>query len=305
MKNQVRGKEFKNNITSPIVDILHSQLPEFYTLSVTGGRYQRYYTPHFGTRVNNITSYIGDTATLYCSIINLGTKTVVWRKTSSRHPITVGTFTFISDKSYSIQRQIEKNEWNLVIKNVQPKHAGLYECHISSKEKQKFNVYLNVIGRKGGGGGGSDGDIYLTGTSFVTVGDHIILVCNVVGGDYIPEDVDWFKDGNEIKYDSTQRVHVTRQRSVNTKFLSSQLLIKKSNMDDAGNYVCRSGMDVTSLNVEVLNATTNNIRRGPRNEKNHQKTSSSERSTTISRKWWIVFGFMSLLYQNGVTFLEP
>lgn len=29
----VRGKEFKNNITSPIVDILHSQLPEFYTLS--------------------------------------------------------------------------------------------------------------------------------------------------------------------------------------------------------------------------------------------------------------------------------
>lgn len=87
----------------------------------------------------------------------------------------------------------------------------------------------------------------------MTVGDHIILVCNVVGGDYISEDVDWFKDGNELKYDTARGVHITRQRSVNTKFLSSQLLIQKSNMDDAGNYVCRSGMDVTNMNVEVLN----------------------------------------------------
>lgn len=113
--------------------------------SVTGGRSHQYYSPRFNDRPKNITTFIGDTAILYCSVVNLGTKTVIWRKVPSRHPLTVGTFTFISDKSYSVHRQSEKNEWNLIIKNVQPKHAGLYECHISTKDEQKFNVFLNVV----------------------------------------------------------------------------------------------------------------------------------------------------------------
>ena len=95
-------------------------------------------------------------------------------------------------------------------------------------------------------------DISLTGTTFVNVGDPVFLVCNVSGGDYIPEDIDWFKDGNEIKSDAG-RVKITKRQSVTTRSITSQLLIKHSYMTDAGNYICRSSMDITSLSVQVLN----------------------------------------------------
>lgn len=283
--------------------------------SVTGGRSHQYYSPRFNDRPKNITTFIGDTAILYCSVVNLGTKTVIWRKVPSRHPLTVGTFTFISDKSYSVHRQSEKNEWNLIIKNVQPKHAGLYECHISTKDEQKFNVFLNVVERQIPR---HVSDISLTGTTFVNVGDPVFLICNVSGGDYIPEDIDWFKDGNEIKSDAV-RVKITKRQSVTSRSITSQLLIKHSYMSDAGNYICRSSMDITSLSVQVLNgmvaekATTHNTRRGigadrgtrTNDDKKQQKTSKSSKCSASSARWWLVFGLMSLLYLNGATVLGP
>lgn len=287
------------------------RLVHLFTLvsSVTGGRSHRYYAPRFNERSKNITSFIGDTAILYCSVVNLGTKTVIWRKVPSRHPLTVGTFTFISDKSYSVHRNTEKNEWNLIIKNVQPKHAGLYECHISTKEEQKFNVFLNVVERHISG---HISDISLTGTTFVNVGDPVFLVCKVSGGDYIPEDIDWFRDGNEIKSDAV-RVKITKRQSVTTRSITSQLLIKHSYMSDAGNYICRSSMDITSLSVQVLNgmvaekATTHNTRRGTRTngDQKQQNTSKSSKCSASSARWWLVFGLISLLYLNGATVLGP
>lgn len=72
---------------------------------------------------------------------------VVWKKTDQKHALTIGDFVFTSDKSHSVDHTQKGNKWNLVIKNVQRSHAGLYECQVSTKEDLFRRVRLNVIGK--------------------------------------------------------------------------------------------------------------------------------------------------------------
>lgn len=63
--------------------------------------------------------------------------------------LTVGKLIFVSDPEYSIQHIPYKDEWNLIIDKIKPKHAGIYECQISTKENFNRNVQLNVISKYG------------------------------------------------------------------------------------------------------------------------------------------------------------
>lgn len=97
-------------------------------------------------------------------------------------------------------------------------------------------------------------EIHMAGTQYVDVGDTITLQCNATGVDYIPEDVDWFKDGNEIRPNPLTKIYITKYQSVSARSLHSELEIKHGQMSDAGTYICRiSEMDIASLKVHVLN----------------------------------------------------
>ena len=66
---------------------------------------------------------------------------------SSVNPLTIGEMTFTEDKDYQVRHMpYGSASWNLLIKNVQLRHAGGYECQISTKDKMKKTVYLTVIG---------------------------------------------------------------------------------------------------------------------------------------------------------------
>eukprot|EP00105_Crassostrea_gigas_P040657 XP_019924805.1 PREDICTED: uncharacterized protein LOC105333098 isoform X2 [Crassostrea gigas] len=95
----------------------------------------------------NYTYTAGDLATLYCRIKDLGTKVVVWRRTSQPHPITVGLDIYIPDDRYHVQHIPYRGSWNLMIKNVNVNDAGVYECQISAKERagSRRLVLLNVL----------------------------------------------------------------------------------------------------------------------------------------------------------------
>ena len=67
-------------------------------------------------------------------------------KANGEHPLTVGNMVYPNDPDIDIDHLPLMSEWNLIIKNVQPKHAGLYECQISTKEDLRRFVQLNVIG---------------------------------------------------------------------------------------------------------------------------------------------------------------
>jgi len=59
--------------------------------------------------------------------------------------LTVGLYTFVNDERFSMFPSTDT--WTLVIKFVQARDAGLYECQISTEPKMALKFRLNVIGK--------------------------------------------------------------------------------------------------------------------------------------------------------------
>ncbi|XP_041365546.1 lachesin-like isoform X2 [Gigantopelta aegis] len=229
-------------------------------IPAAGTRPLRYMLPGFLDTPANITIKRGDEAVLPCAVENLGPKSVIWKKVTQAHPITIGEYVFVPDSRFYLRRprtQLASPEWNLHIRDVQMKHAGVYECQISAKEDIVRYITLNVIET----GETAKTGISLSGTRYVEKGTSIKLNCTAVAKDYLPEDVDWFKDG--LKLRSNRRVAISKLPNRKTFTLHSMLEIRRSNMSDAGTYVCRSSnIHIASLKVIVLNAETSNVKRG-------------------------------------------
>lgn len=217
-----------------------------------------YQLPVYNETPTNVTFYKGVRAILQCSVKHLGTKQIIWKKTTNEHVLTFGNMVFVDDPDISVDHMPHRDEWNLVISNVQPHHAGVYECQISTKEDLRKYVQLNVL------------DeavprlvaIKIGGKSYVEKGEKIVLTCNATGELYPPEDIDWFLDGQKIKQNQLRGITIAKFRVAETKTLHSQLEIDHSEMSDGGNYICRSSdLEITNKHVMVLNAETNHSKR--------------------------------------------
>lgn len=221
-----------------------------------------YPKPRFLPTESNYTYTRGDTATLHCNVANLGTKTVTWRRVSAVNPLTIGEMTFTEDTDYQARHiPYGSTNWNLLIKNVQPRHAGGYECQISTGDKMKKTVYLKVLDN-----GYRKPNITITGTFHVDKGETIRLRCNATGAATPPDAVDWFKDGIKLHSDSKRPIQITKQFTISKKTITSELSIRHANMKDTGTYTCRtSDLQVTSENINVLNAEK------PKPDKQHKK----------------------------------
>ncbi|KAL4228338.1 hypothetical protein ACF0H5_013768 [Mactra antiquata] len=222
---------------------------------------------YFIPQPNNITFNIGQTATLQCSVENLGDRFVIWRKSSDPHPISIGSLIYAPDTRYDVMISEERREYNLLIHNVQTYDAGVYHCQVSTKEKLIRHILLKVVGRPNDmpsqahrtkEGQGPDQlptyimpKITLSGKYYVNSGETIHLVCNVTGNTDIPQDVDWFRNGNLLK--NSDRVHIYKDTSIVNKKLDSVLEIYNSNHEDSGTYVCRnSDVLIESQKVMIL-----------------------------------------------------
>lgn len=63
--------------------------------------------------------------------------------------LTIAEMTWVADPAFSVRKEVKKHDisdWYLVITNVTPKHAGLYECQITASAGYFKHVQLNVVG---------------------------------------------------------------------------------------------------------------------------------------------------------------
>ncbi|KAH9508419.1 hypothetical protein Btru_055199 [Bulinus truncatus] len=106
-------------------------------------------------------------------------------------------------------------------------------------------------------------EIRIEGKSFVESGQSVYLKCNTTEGDRIPDDVDWFKDGDKIEAKEYPNVVITKFRSKDTMSLVSELMINGGTSNDSGTYICRSSSElIASVEVNVLVADSSNVKRG-------------------------------------------
>ena len=68
-----------------------------------------------------------------------------WVRHRDVHILTAGEQTFTSDQRFSARHNAE-DEWVLLIKFVQERDAGLYECQIPTQPIQSYPIKLNIIG---------------------------------------------------------------------------------------------------------------------------------------------------------------
>ncbi|KAK3596482.1 hypothetical protein CHS0354_032687 [Potamilus streckersoni] len=231
-------------------------------IDITSGENAKYFTtaiPAFLEKPQNSTYTAGELAILYCSVINLGTKTVVWKRADENNPLTIGTLTFAPDDRFQVKNVPHKDQWNLIIKNVKKEDEGEYECQISTTDRSlRQSVYLKVEEKPEMTPG-----IEISGNTYVEKGDKIILVCNATTQYYPPEAPDWFRNGNRITTDEDAGIKISKKISLKENTITSILEIDKAQMEDDANYVCRSSdLLITNIKLHVLNAGTSKERRG-------------------------------------------
>lgn len=233
--------------------------------------------PEFYPASYNVSVHVGDAAVLSCSIYNLGTKTVVWRRMDSSFPLTSGTMTVIDDKRIQVAHVDYKNQWDLLIKDVKLGDRGVYECQISSKDRTVRRIItLNVIEPKV-----EIPEINITEPQYVERGEPIVLQCNATGDNYPPDEMDWFRNGQKITSKISEGIHISKQYSMSKRKFTSVLKIDRAAMEDDGTYVCRSSnMQITSTKVNVLNAESSNMKRGTAGEHGTEQLSAYSSSST-------------------------
>lgn len=215
--------------------------------------------PDFLPGPTNITYNKGELAVLQCSVFNLGTRTVVWRKLDNSFPLTSGTQTIVADDRMHVGHVQARNQWDLMIKNVQLTDEGIYECQVASTDRSfRRLVVLTVLDLKD-----AVPDIKIIGPQYIEWDESFVLQCNATGEDHAPDEMDWFKDGHKINSDKRKRIKIAKQYSISSRSFSSTLQIDRASMDDSGIYVCRSSNNqITSIKLHVLNAETFNRKRG-------------------------------------------
>ncbi|KAK6179595.1 hypothetical protein SNE40_011916 [Patella caerulea] len=229
---------------------------------VEGGKSRkRQLKPSFVSEVTNITVHVGEEAVLPCTIHYVGTRQVSWKKMGDDFFLTIGDITWTRTDEIRVEHEQhadEVSDWHLVIKSVSFKDAGIYECSIIAKMKQTHQITLNVLEEREKKEG-----MKLTGNRFINLGEHVVLTCNATGGHLIPEEIDWFKDGNIIHTEYDQSVRINKKVDLKARSLISELIVERSKVSDSGTYICRSSNeDIKSLDVTVLVADSSNVKRG-------------------------------------------
>ncbi|XP_052795336.1 uncharacterized protein LOC128228213 isoform X1 [Mya arenaria] len=249
-------------------------------LCAESARSYRQTIPKFVKTPNNVTVHRGELAELMCHIKDLGPRTVVWRKASEENPLTIGLNTFTPSAAVSVSHDELSNstsKYNLMIKDVQTKHAGVYECQISASGIYTHYVALNVLSTPAR----RKPKVQVSGTEYVSQYNDIHLVCNATGVERAPEEIDWFFNGNKILTSHPHwygRIEIVKHKPEPGLSFISELIINLSSMQDNGNYVCRSSdLSVDSLTVHVLNAGKNTgiVVRAPGEEKGSMRTAET------------------------------
>ncbi|KAK7501616.1 hypothetical protein BaRGS_00007047, partial [Batillaria attramentaria] len=217
--------------------------------------------PRFLDTPRNFTYREGQLARLECSLENLGTKKVIWRKASDPNPMTIGRRTFVDDTRVMVEHLPLGRDWHLLIKQVRLDDDGQYECQVASTDKD-LRRYVNLIVTPGEKPPISKPEIHIEGATYVEKNSVIRLNCSATGKEHSPDDIDWFLNGQKLVTDSADQVWIEKRVSLMDRTISSVLTIENANMKNAGIYVCRtSDLQIASARVDVLNADTNNVKR--------------------------------------------
>jgi len=181
--------------------------------------------------VRNISAVEGKTATLSCTVRNLGDRRVSWIRRAT-HPIVLssGSVTFTSDSRVSVTNAPGSEAWVLSIDMARRGDRGHYECQVNTDPKINLGFRLNVLP--------AAAVIHGKSSVFVKPGSTISLTCSIRLFSSPPTNIQWYRDTRALNLDSS-RGGVSLENEKTPQGTRSMLLVTKATAEDTGNYTCQ------------------------------------------------------------------
>ncbi|XP_073811969.1 defective proboscis extension response 13 isoform X2 [Musca autumnalis] len=182
---------------------------------------------YFGTENSTvITTQVGATALIPCTVHQIGEGLVSWIRKKDYHLLTVGLTTYSSDERFSTNHLKNSEDWTLQIKYVQQRDAGVYECQISTHPPTSIFLHLIVVEARA--------QISGPPIRYLTPGSTLKLHCLIVQNTENSEYIFWYHDNRMINYDFDRGINV----STDADFQSSELVVSNTKREHSGNYTC-------------------------------------------------------------------
>ncbi|CAL4149422.1 unnamed protein product, partial [Meganyctiphanes norvegica] len=173
----------------------------------------------------------------------LATQTVSWLRHKDVHLLTVGRYTYTSDRRFQPQHTPGAEDWGLLLAHPDVGDAGRYECQVSSTPPVSHTLKLNVL----------EPETHIIGGPelFIDRGSTINLTCLVINTPSPPMELIWLHHGQEVGFASSRKsgVGVWTVKGDNTT--SSSVLVRDAGNQDAGPYTCTPSPPAPSANVTV------------------------------------------------------
>ncbi|CAL4070825.1 unnamed protein product, partial [Meganyctiphanes norvegica] len=207
--------------------------------SITG----LYTGPYFDPLTpKNHTAHLDDQAVLPCTVRQLGDKSVSWVRMRDADILTVDRYTFVGDERFESHYSTVKETWNLVIKYVQERDAGLYECQVSTEPKMSQLFSLRVVGVKK--------IIAQHNSNHFPPTTKGIKACQIIE---MTSNSDFSKHKKASKRNFIWVLDVSVKKS-GPEAITSTLTIHRVQKEDSGNYTCMpSNLHAASVMLHVLN----------------------------------------------------
>ncbi|KAK3857244.1 hypothetical protein Pcinc_036490 [Petrolisthes cinctipes] len=190
--------------------------------------------PYFpNSQPRNVTVHQDTTAYLTCTVMQLGDKAVSWVRHGDADILTVGPYTFVRDERLTVHHAPDTHTWTLVIRFVQERDAGTYECQVSTEPKMALLVYLNVIVPQVEVVGAED--------KYVQLGSTARLQCKVSSMVQLPDYIFWYHREHRLLDMDHGRINISQARrggEGSEMSVTSTLTITDARVTDAGNYTC-------------------------------------------------------------------
>ncbi|XP_063844734.1 uncharacterized protein LOC135091220 [Scylla paramamosain] len=196
----------------------------------------------FVTQNNSIvTAQVGASVILHCKTSSATGGLVSWIRKRDYQLLTVGLHTHSSDDRFSIN--YVHWDWQLHIRYVQPRDAGLYECQVSSHPPTSLFVRLQVVE--------AEAEILGAPEKHVKLGSILRLVCIMHHTTEALSYVFWYRGNEMINYESEEG---TGSVVVESDDHTSVLIVASATRLHSGNYTCApSNTKPASILVHVLN----------------------------------------------------
>nr|XP_045608235.1 uncharacterized protein LOC123764426 isoform X2 [Procambarus clarkii] len=222
--------------------------------SITG----LYTGPYFDPLApRNMTAHLGDEATLPCTVRQLGDKSVSWVRMRDADILTVDRYTFVGDERFESHYSTATETWNLVIKYVQERDAGLYECQVSTEPKMSQLFSLRVVIPKV--------VIVPVGDRYVKAGSTVRVDCQITDVVQLPDYIFWYHEDKRVMDRRDPNLLVTVKRT-GVEAITSTLTIHKVRQEQSGNFTCMpSNLHAASVTLHVLNEKHPEAMQGERN----------------------------------------